>query len=110
MNQQMWQTVLSYWFYMRYIYEGDFKDEFHFWKPLETIITACDVFNKVGSYLQNHDIPWGNVCGVCTDGDPAMLAGFQRLVIRCITESHCNSLYDSSASVSNEDFAIRISR
>ena len=93
--------------YVRYIYEGDFKAEFFFCKPLETTTTAHDVFDTVGSFLQYHDIPLGNVCGVCTDGAPAMLgcrSGFQRLVINAspkaigthcmITESHRNSLYD----------------
>ena len=80
---------------MRYIYESDFKDEFPFCKPLETTTTACDVFDTVGSFLKNHDIPWGNVCGVCTDGDPAMLgcrSGFQRLVINASPKAigtHC---------------------
>ena len=81
--------------YVRYIYEGDFKDEFLLCKPLETATTACDVFNKVGSFLQNHHIPWGNVCGVCTDGALAMLgcrSGFQRLVINASPKAigtHC---------------------
>ncbi|XP_039175589.1 SCAN domain-containing protein 3-like [Crotalus tigris] len=69
--------------YVRYIYDGDFKDEFLFCKPLETTTTACDVFDKVGSFLKEHNISWGKVCGVCTDGAPAMLgcrSGFQRLV------------------------------
>ena len=70
--------------YVRYIYEGDFKDEFLFCKPLEAITTVRDVFEIFGSFLQNRDIPRGNVCGVCTDGAPAMLgcrSGLQRLVI-----------------------------
>ena len=81
--------------YVRYIYEGDFKDEFLFCKPLETTTTARNVFDTVGSFLQNHDIPWGNVCGVCTDGPPAMLgcrSGFQRLVINASSKAigtHC---------------------
>ena len=79
--------------YVRYIYEGDFKEEFLFCKPLETTNTARDVFDTVGSFLQNHDIPW--VCGVCADGAPAMLAcrsGFQRLVINASPKAigtHC---------------------
>ena len=64
--------------YVRYIYDGDFKDEFHFCKPLATTTTARDVFDTVGSFLQNHDIPWGNVCGVCTDDVPAMLGCWSR--------------------------------
>ena len=81
--------------YVRYIYEGDFKDEFLFCKPLETTTTARDVFDTVGSFLQNHDIPWGNVCIVCTDGAPAMQgcsSGFQRLVINASPKAigtHC---------------------
>ena len=64
-------------------------------QTLETTITAWDVFNKVGSFLQNHDIPRGNVCGVCTDGAPAMRGcryGFQRLVINASPKAigtHC---------------------
>ena len=38
--------------YVRYIYEGDFKDEFLLCKPLETTTTARDVFDTVGSFLQ----------------------------------------------------------
>lgn len=70
--------------YVRYIYEGDFKDEFLFCKPLETTTTARDVFNTVSSFLESYGISWDKVCGVCTDGAPSMLgrrSGFQRLVI-----------------------------
>ncbi|XP_015421155.1 PREDICTED: zinc finger BED domain-containing protein 5-like [Myotis davidii] len=38
--------------YVRYINDGDFKDEFPFCKPLETTATACDVFDTVGSFLK----------------------------------------------------------
>ncbi|XP_069616232.1 zinc finger BED domain-containing protein 5-like [Ranitomeya imitator] len=67
----------------RYINDGDFKDEFLFCKPLETTTTAHDIFDAVGSFLKAHNISWEKVCGVCTDGAPAMLgcrSGFQRLV------------------------------
>ena len=69
--------------YVRYINDGDFKDEFLFCQPLETTTTARDVFEKVGSFLEKYKIPWENICGVCTDGAPSMLgcqSGFQRLV------------------------------
>ena len=81
--------------YVRYIYEADFKDEFLFCKPLEATTNARNVFDAVGSFLQNHDIPWENVCGICTDGAPAMLgcwSGFQRLVINASPKAigtHC---------------------
>ncbi|XP_070599912.1 protein FAM200C-like [Erythrolamprus reginae] len=70
--------------YVRYIADGDFKDEFLLCKPLETTTTAHDVFDTVGSFLKQHNISWGKVCGVCTDGASAVLgclSGFQRLVM-----------------------------
>ena len=81
--------------FVRYIYDGDLKDELLFCKPLETTTTARDAFDTVGSFLQNHDISWVNVCGVCADGTPAMLgcrSGFQRLVINASPKAirtHC---------------------
>lgn len=38
--------------YVRNINDGDFKDEFLFCKPLETIATACEVFDTVGTFLK----------------------------------------------------------
>uniref|UniRef100_A0A803K116 DUF4371 domain-containing protein n=1 Tax=Xenopus tropicalis TaxID=8364 RepID=A0A803K116_XENTR len=70
--------------YVRYINGGDFKDEFLFCKALQTTTTARHVFNTVSSFLKEHKISWEKVCGVCTDGAPAMLgcrSGFQRLVL-----------------------------
>ncbi|XP_051017344.1 protein ZBED8-like [Acomys russatus] len=70
--------------YVRYINDGDFKDEFLFCKPLERTTSAREVFDTVGSFLKKHQIPWESICGVCTDGAPATLgcqSGFQRLVI-----------------------------
>ncbi|XP_060616127.2 protein FAM200C-like isoform X1 [Anolis sagrei] len=69
--------------YVRYIHDGDFKDEFLFCKALETTTTAREVFDTVDSFLTEQNISWEKVCGVCTDGAPAMLgcrSGFQRLV------------------------------
>ncbi|KAK1336735.1 LOW QUALITY PROTEIN: hypothetical protein QTO34_002770 [Cnephaeus nilssonii] len=80
--------------YMRYINDGDFKDEFIFCKPLETT-TAHDVFDTVDSFLKEHKISWEKVCGVCTDGALAMLgcrSGFQRLVLNespKVIRTHC---------------------
>lgn len=39
-------------FYVRHINAGDFK-------TLETIITAHDVFETVGSFLKEYKISWG---------------------------------------------------
>ncbi|XP_015685817.1 protein ZBED8-like, partial [Protobothrops mucrosquamatus] len=81
--------------YVRYINDGDFKDEFLFCKPLETTTTARDVFDIVGSFLKEHKISWEKVCGVCTNGAPAILgcrSGFQRLVLNeapKVIRTHC---------------------
>lgn len=81
--------------YVRYIIDGDFKDEFLFCKPLATTTSAHDVFNTVGSFLKEHQISWQKVCGICTDGAPAMLgcrSGFQRLVLNespKVIGTHC---------------------
>ena len=45
--------------------------------------TAKDVYDKVGSFFGLHGLNWENLCGVCTDGAPAMLgcrSGFQQRV------------------------------
>ncbi|XP_053431246.1 protein ZBED8-like isoform X2 [Nycticebus coucang] len=81
--------------YVRYINDGDFKDEFLFCKPLEMTATAYDVFNMVSSFLKEHKISWEKVCGVCTDGAPAILgcqSEFQRLVLNespKVIGTHC---------------------
>lgn len=96
MNLQTLQTVQLL-VYVRYINDGDFKDEFLFCKPLEMTTTARDVFDTVGSFLKEHKISWEKVCGVCTDGAPAMLgcrSGFQRLVLNespKVIGTHCVS-------------------
>nr|KAF6360079.1 hypothetical protein mMyoMyo1_011037 [Myotis myotis] len=80
--------------YLRYINDGDFKDEFLFCKPLG-MTTARDVFDTVGSFLKEHKISWEKVWCVCTNGAPAMLgcrSGFQHLVLNespKVIGTHC---------------------
>jgi zinc finger BED domain-containing protein 5/7/8/9 len=69
--------------YVRYIKNGDFKDEFLFCKTLETTTTSQDVFGKIASFFSEQKLEWKNACGICTDGAPAMLgcrSGFQQLM------------------------------
>ncbi|XP_036027915.1 protein ZBED8-like [Onychomys torridus] len=81
--------------YVRYINDGDFKDEFLFCKPLEPTATARDVFDKVSSFLKEHKLSWEMIGGVCTDGAPALLgsqSGFQHLVLNAspkVIGTHC---------------------
>ena len=54
-----------------------------FCRELETTTIAQDVFESIGNFLQDNKIEWKDLCGVCSDGAPAMLgsrSGFQMLV------------------------------
>ena len=81
--------------YVRYIHESKFEDDFLFCETIDTRTTAKDVFNKVDSFFQSQSFKWNNICGICTDGAPAMLgcrSGFQTLVKQVsprTVEIHC---------------------
>uniref|UniRef100_UPI00358E95EF SCAN domain-containing protein 3-like n=1 Tax=Myxine glutinosa TaxID=7769 RepID=UPI00358E95EF len=69
--------------FVRYIHSDDIKEEFLFCRALETTTKAVDVMEKVSTFFHTEGLQWGNVCGVCTDGAPAMLgskSGFQTRV------------------------------
>ena len=69
--------------YVRYVHNAEFEDEFLFCEDLKSRTTAKDIFEKVSIFFEEHDLDWQNLCGVCTDGAPAMLghkSGFQTLV------------------------------
>ena len=69
--------------YIRYVHEKKFKEEFLLCRELETTTKAQDVSELIDSFFQENTIEWKNLCGVCTDGAPAMLgsrSGFQKLV------------------------------
>ena len=69
--------------YVRYIHESKFEDDFLFCETIDGRTTAKDVFTKVDSFFQSQSLKWNNLCGICTDGAPAMLgcrSGFQTLV------------------------------
>ena len=69
--------------YVRYVYEKEFKEEFLLCRELETTTKVQDVFVLIDNFFQENGIEWKNLCGICTDGAPAMLgsrSGFQKLV------------------------------
>ena len=81
--------------YVRYVHEKKFKEEFLLCRELETTTKAQDVFELINRFFQENNIEWKNLCGVCTDGTPAMLgsrSGFQKLVKDRspeVTSIHC---------------------
>ena len=55
------------------------------------------MINIIDSYFQKHGLRWEEVCGMCTDGAPAMMgvrSGFQALVKQKILNANlCTALY-----------------
>ena len=69
--------------FVRYIYEYDIKNEFLFWTSLKTITKNEDVMEKISTFFDTEGLQWNKLCGICTDGAPAMLGfrlGFQTKV------------------------------
>lgn len=69
--------------FVRYINNGDFKDEILFCKPLELTTRGIDVFNLINQFMEDHSIDWKKCISSTTDGAPAMLgkhSGFQAKV------------------------------
>ena len=62
--------------FVKYIHSGDVKEEFLFCSELDTTTTNADIMGKRKTFFEAHGLQWEDVCGVCTDGAPAML-GFQ---------------------------------
>ena len=69
--------------FVRYIHMEDAKEEFLYCKALETSATAQDVMDSNLKSFRYRGLQWEKLCGVCTDGTPAMLgckSGFQMKV------------------------------
>uniref|UniRef100_A0A8C0JE03 Uncharacterized protein n=1 Tax=Chelonoidis abingdonii TaxID=106734 RepID=A0A8C0JE03_CHEAB len=81
--------------FVQYVNAGDVNDKFLFREKLETPTTAQDIFNKVNAFFESNGIEWKNLCGICTNGAPAMMgarSGFQQKV-KCVSPNvivtHC---------------------
>ena len=59
--------------FVSYINSCDIKDKLLFCSALETTTKAEEVMEKALTFFQDEDLQLDNVCGVCTDGAPAML-------------------------------------
>ncbi|XP_039264593.2 protein FAM200C-like [Styela clava] len=81
--------------FARYIYSGDIKEEFLFCHELASTTTSSDIMEKLKIFFESANLEWKRVCGVCTDGAPAMLgprSGFQKKVKELAPEAkgtHC---------------------
>ena len=69
--------------FCRYFTESDMKDNMLFCSVLESTTKAVDVMQTLAKFFDQEELKWENLCGVCTDGAPAMLgvrSGLQTLV------------------------------
>ena len=69
--------------FCRYFTESDMKDNMLFCSALESTTKAVDVMQTLAKFFDQEELKWENLCGVCTDGAPAMLgarSGLQTLV------------------------------
>lgn len=98
MNLQTLQTVHSYWL----TWLTTLKMSFFFCKPLETT-TAHDTRDTVGSFLKAYDLLEKGLW--CLYRQCSSYARMAIWISRSgwVNESHQNSLYESSANISNED-------
>ena len=69
--------------FVKYVYNGAFREEFLFCSSLKTNDKAPDIFKKVSSFFQSEYLERKNLAGCCTGAAPTMLghnSGFQALV------------------------------
>lgn len=113
MNLQMLQTVHHYLFMWGILMMATLKMSFFVFLQTSWRNNYCTWCIWHGSFLKEHTIPWEKVCGICTDGPPAMLGcliWISAFGIEWVTKSHQKSLCDSLANISNEDNTTRVTR
>ena len=63
-----------------HVHRKDVKEKFLYCNILKTTATAQDVMDSISEFFETEGLQWEKLCGVCTDGAPAMFgskAGFQ---------------------------------
>ena len=59
--------------YVRYIEDGEFKEEMLFCQSLPTTTTAADIYGIYKNHMSMLEIPLHNVISCAADGAPAMM-------------------------------------
>ncbi|KAG0429512.1 SCAN domain-containing protein 3, partial [Dictyocoela muelleri] len=59
--------------YVRYVDNGEFKEEMLFCNSLEGKTTAIDIFKVLNEYLSKNEIPFNNIISCAADGAPSMM-------------------------------------
>lgn len=58
-----------------------------FRETLEQSTKGEDVMQKLSEFFEANGLDWGKLCGICTDGAPAMLGSKSGFVSRVIQKS-----------------------
>ena len=58
-----------------------------FFQRLEQSTKGEDVMQKLTEFFESEDLDWGNLCGICTDGAPAMLGSQSGFITRVIQKA-----------------------
>uniref|UniRef100_A0A0P4VR47 Uncharacterized protein n=1 Tax=Scylla olivacea TaxID=85551 RepID=A0A0P4VR47_SCYOL len=93
--------------FVRYVHDEDLKEEFLFCEPLEQSTKGEDVMQKLTEFFESEGLDWDNLCGICTDGAPAML-GSQSGFVTKSTKCYPSSLHDPQASSCIKNATLRI--
>ena len=59
--------------FVRYVHKGAFKDELLCIVDLPSTTLGEDIFQTIDAFFKANDIKWEQLCGLCTNGAPAML-------------------------------------
>ena len=65
--------MLTIFAFVHYVHNGAFKDEFLCILDLPSRTRKEDIFKTIDTFFEANDIKWELLCGLCTDGAPAML-------------------------------------
>ena len=69
--------------FVRHIHSGKLKEEFLFCTAQKSTTKASDILTTMSTFFENNNLFWVNLCGVCTNGAPAIIgsrSGFQAFV------------------------------
>ena len=59
--------------FVRYCTADDYVEQFLFCRPLTKYTTGEEIYKKVDSFFEEHQLLWTNCVSACTDGAPAMM-------------------------------------
>ena len=59
--------------FVRYRTADDYVEQFLFCRPLTRYTTGEEIYKKVDSFFEEHQLSWTDCVSACADGAPAMM-------------------------------------